>query len=194
MENLETIEGMSYLNTSEVTDMAFMFRGCTRLTSIDLSSFNTSKVTNMRAMFAYCKSLKSLDLSSFNTSNVTIMGAMFSNSISLNAIYVGSDWSTAAVERSIQMFDKCYSLRGGQGTTYNASHIEADYAHIDGGSSNPGYFRDINTGIATDIDKVQRDAVKGQRDEWYTLDGQKLSGKPTKRGVYIYNGKKAVVK
>jgi hypothetical protein len=29
---------------------------------------------------------------------------------------------------------------------------------------------------------------------WYTLDGRKLSGKPTKKGVYINNGKKTVVK
>ena len=29
---------------------------------------------------------------------------------------------------------------------------------------------------------------------WYTLDGRRLSGKPTKRGIYIVNGKKMVVK
>lgn len=27
-------------------------------------------------------------------------------------------------------------------------------------------------------------------DAWYTLDGRKLSGKPTKKGIYIYKGKK----
>ena len=30
--------------------------------------------------------------------------------------------------------------------------------------------------------------------EWYTLDGRKLSGKPTQRGIYIHGGKKVVVK
>ena len=29
---------------------------------------------------------------------------------------------------------------------------------------------------------------------WYTLDGRKLSGKPTKKGLYIYNGKKVAIK
>ncbi len=29
---------------------------------------------------------------------------------------------------------------------------------------------------------------------WYTLDGRKLSGKPTKAGLYIVNGKKVVIK
>jgi hypothetical protein len=31
-------------------------------------------------------------------------------------------------------------------------------------------------------------------DEWYSLDGRRLDGKPTKSGVYINNGKKIVVK
>ncbi|UKK60927.1 hypothetical protein L6468_07870 [Prevotella communis] len=30
--------------------------------------------------------------------------------------------------------------------------------------------------------------------EWYTLDGVKLSGKPTKKGLYIHGGKKVVVR
>lgn len=31
-------------------------------------------------------------------------------------------------------------------------------------------------------------------DTWYTIDGRKLSGKPTKKGIYIQNGKKHVIK
>ena len=30
------------------------------------------------------------------------------------------------------------------------------------------------------------------RDAWYTIDGQKLSGKPTQKGIYIHNGRKVV--
>ncbi len=30
--------------------------------------------------------------------------------------------------------------------------------------------------------------------EWYSLDGRRLSGKPTKKGVYINNGRKVVIK
>lgn len=37
--------------------------------------------------------------------------------------------------------------------------------------------------------------VKGVKDDtWYTIDGRKLSGKPTKKGIYIQNGKKHVIK
>ena len=147
MQNLQTITGLSYLNTSEVNRMSYMFYGCNKFTSLDLSSFNTSKVTIMWAMFHNCTGLTSLDLSSFNTSQVTSMGYMFRSCSRLRTIYVGSDWSTAAVTQSTYMFEGCPSLVGGQGTTYDANHIDKAYAHIDGGPSNPGYFTaaDIRT-------------------------------------------------
>ena len=34
----------------------------------------------------------------------------------------------------------------------------------------------------------------GRSERWYTLDGRRLSGKPTAKGVYIVGGKKIVVK
>ena len=73
MQNLESITGMEYLNTSEVTNMAYMFFVCTKLMSLDVSHFNTSKVMFMTQMFSYCTGLTSLDLSSFSTSNVTAL-------------------------------------------------------------------------------------------------------------------------
>ena len=60
-------------NTSNVTSMVNMFRGCSGLTSLGLSGWDTSKVTDMNNMFKSCSNLTSLDLSSFNTSNVTNM-------------------------------------------------------------------------------------------------------------------------
>ena len=141
MQNLQTITGIEYLNTSEVTNMVYMFIDCNQLTSIDVSHFNTSQVTNMWAMFAGCSSLTSLDLSSFNTSQVTVMSYLFNRCNNLRTIYVGNGWSTAAVTNSIDMFKNCTSLAGGQGTTYNASNpTDMTYAHIDGGTSNPGYL------------------------------------------------------
>ena len=42
--------------------------------------------------------------------------------------------------------------------------------------------------------KVQSSKFKVQSNNWYTVDGRKLSGKPNAKGVYIQNGKKIVVK
>ena len=104
--------------------MSWMFRYCNALTSLDLSGFNTSKVTDMSSMFAYCAKL--------------------------HTIYVGDNWSTAAVTNSDEMFYQSTSLEGGQGTTYNASHVDKNYAHIDGGTSNPGYFTEKNYDFVVD--------------------------------------------
>ena len=48
-------------------------------------------------------------------------------------------------------------------------------------------------GISTGIDSGQRSKGLGQRDGWYTIDGRKLSGKPTRKGIYINNSQKTVV-
>ena len=151
MKSLESITGMSYLNTSEVTTMGWMFWNCIKLTSLDVSHFNTSKVTDMTHMFTNCSKLTSLDASHFNTSKVVDMGYMFAGCVYLQTIYVGNDWSTAAVTSSNYMFMNCYSLVGGKGTTYDANHIDKAYAHIDGGTSNPGYFTAKNAGVRGDV-------------------------------------------
>ena len=152
MTNLQSITGLSYLNTSEVTNMAWMFGGCTVLTSLDVSHFNTSKVTLMYYMFGFCENLTSLDLGSFNTSKVTNMYNMFYRCSNLRTIYVGNGWNMAAVTSSSDMFLNCSSLVGGQGTTYDANHVDKAYAHIDGGPSNPGYFTEKNAGLRGDAD------------------------------------------
>ena len=47
-------------NTSNVTDMSYMFNSCSGLTSLDLSGWNTSKVTRMNSMFSGCSKLKTI--------------------------------------------------------------------------------------------------------------------------------------
>ena len=219
MQNLQSITGMSYLNTSEVTHMDYMFMNCSKLTSVDVSNWNTSKVTEMLSMFYGCSGLTSLNVSNFNTTNVTDIRAMFrgctgltrldlsnfntaqvdatsnmfNGCTNLTTIYVGSEWTTDGVitARSADMFLDCTSLVGGQGTTYSSSNpTNKTYAHIDGGTSNPGYFTARNIGIATDLHQVTSEKSQVQSDEWYTIDGRKLNGMPTKKGIYIQNGKK----
>ena len=143
-EALTSVDVSSF-NTSNVTDMSLMFSQCNKLTSVDLSSFNTSKVTKMNRMFESCYRLTSLNLSSFNTSKVTYMSWMFFSCDKLKTIYVGNGWSRGAVTDSDDMFHYCTSLEGGQGTTFDENHVDAAYAHVDGGPSYPGYLtRDPN--------------------------------------------------
>ncbi|WP_027727938.1 BspA family leucine-rich repeat surface protein [Treponema sp. C6A8] len=125
-------------------DSSSMFDGCPNYETIDLSGFDTSRVTNMSEMFANCKKLTELDLSDFDTSKVTNMSKMFympgESNTALTKITVSSGFVTTAVTASDEMFAYCALLIGGSGTTYNSSVIDKTYAHIDGGTSNPGYF------------------------------------------------------
>ena len=154
---------LSNFNTSKVTNMALMFAG-SQATTIDVSNFDTSNVTDMRSIFArtqvvtldvsnfdtgnvtnmyrmfYNTPVTMLDLSNFDTSNVTDMKAMFSNSSNLKTIHASDKFNTNAVTSDDAMFEGCTSLVGGSGTTYNSTKIDKTYAHIDGGTSNPGYF------------------------------------------------------
>ena len=123
-------------DTSKVTTFASMFRNCSGLTSLDLSNFNTANVTDFSQMFNGCSGLTSLDVSNFNTAKATTFQSMFRNCSGLTTI-TANDWS--ATVTSTDMFTGCTSLVGGNGTTYDASHVDASYAHIDV-ADNPGYF------------------------------------------------------
>ena len=53
----------------------------------------------------------------------------------------------------------------------------------------------IVKGETTGVIQLTNDeAVEGFNDVWYTIDGQKLDKKPTRKGLYIQNGKKHIVR
>ncbi len=106
---LETIEGLANLDTSNVIDMNHMFSGFEKLESIDLSGFDTSKVTNMNGMFSDCHALNNLDVSMFNTSKVTDMSGMFGGSNKLTSLDV-SGFDTSRVTNMSRMFSGCSEL------------------------------------------------------------------------------------
>ena len=142
--NLTEIKGIQYLNTSEVTDMSYMFYCCSSLQSLDLSSLNTAKVTDMSSMFASCPVLESLDLSSFNTAKVTNMSNMFAECYALKTILVGSGWNVANEASSGYMFSDCENLIGGNGTKYQDVLVDdGSCAHIDGEDGEDGYLTSL---------------------------------------------------
>ena len=142
---------LSSFNTAAVTDMSFMFTYCRALTALNVSSFNTAAVTNMSYMFHYCDVLTRLDLSSFNTAKVTNMKYMFTGCEKMTTIYVGNGWTTDAVTQSTEMFLCCDKLVGGSGTAFDKEHVDAAYAHIDGGTVNPGYFSEKPAFLLGDV-------------------------------------------
>lgn len=158
---LTEIKGIKNLNTSEVRYMSYMFAGCSKLKSVDLTymnlqnvedmdymfyyclvlktiylkGLNTSNVKNMKSMFEFCKSLEHLDLSSFNTQNVKNFQKMFYECSSLKAIYASPKFVVVNSPNLIskaEMFSRCYKLAG-ETKSYYPIHVNGDFAKIDGG-------------------------------------------------------------
>ena len=105
--NLETINGLENIDTQEVTNMANMFSGSYKLSSLDLSNFDTSNVTDMNSMFYGCSALKNLkfDPTKFNTAKVTNMASMF-KSCGVQSIDL-SRFNTSNVTNMADMFSGC---------------------------------------------------------------------------------------
>ena len=80
--NCRKLETIPLLNTSKVTNMDNMLRDCRSLTTIPL--LDTSSVTAMNSAFSSCKALKSFPL--LDTSSVTNINSMFSNCDELETI------------------------------------------------------------------------------------------------------------
>ena len=159
---LTEIKGIKNLNTSEVRYMSYMFAGCSKLKSVDLTymnlqnvedmdnmfyyclvlktiylkGLNTSNVKNMKSMFELCKSLEHLDLSSFDTQKVKNFQKMFYECSSLKAIYASPKFVVNYPNSGSEMFFRCSNLAG-ESKIYNSAHVNGDFAKIDG-----GYFLD----------------------------------------------------
>ena len=113
---------LSSFNTAKVTTMYAMFDGCSSLTNLDLNNFNTINVTNMSYMLSSCESLSSLNISNFNTLNLTTMSSMFSNCSSLTNLDLSS-FNTANVTNMSYMFYRCSSLTSLDLSSFNTTKV-----------------------------------------------------------------------
>ena len=130
-ENLTNIEGIEYLNTSQVTDMHNMFYNCYHLQTTDFSGFDTRKVKDMSNMFYNCGSLKSLDISNFNTSEVTNMRSMFYHCIGLTSLDL-SHLNTSKVSIMISMFQSCFNLLSVNLSGWDTRNVGSMYHMFEG--------------------------------------------------------------
>lgn len=108
LTELENIEGIANLDTSNVTNMESMFGATYALKKLDLNSWNTSKVTTMNRMFASSK-MTELKANSLDTSNVTNMYAMFNLSSEITRLDI-NNWDTSKVTDMRQMFNGTTNL------------------------------------------------------------------------------------
>lgn len=127
-KNIKTIKFSSSIDTSNVTNMGYMFRFCQSLIELDISNFNTSNVTDMQGMFSYFESLSNLDVSGFNTSNVTNMDSMFYDCQKLTNLDL-SNFDTSNVTDTSSMFTYCRSLTSLDLRTFDTNNV-TDMQHM----------------------------------------------------------------
>ena len=105
-------------------------------------------------------------------------------------LYLGADnklYYPTATDFTVNAFRGYFQLKGltaGEPTNSNQASVRAFVLNFGEGSGE-------STGIIS-VDGAEG-TVNGS-DMWYTLDGRKLQGKPTQRGIYINNGKKVAIK
>jgi len=119
-KNIKSILFSENIDTSNVTNMSYMFYQCRTVTNLDLSNLDTSNVTSMVEMFEYCVSLTSI--SGLDTSNVTDMTCMFAYCLS----FVNPDLSnldTRKVTNMRNMFFGCNKLTTLDLSSFDTSNV-----------------------------------------------------------------------
>ena len=124
---LWSIEGLEYLDTSQVENMSYMFSETYFLEEIDLSNFDTSQVKNMKGMFRSASNLTTLDLSNFDTSNVTDMSDMF-HECTVSSLNL-SNINTSNITNMNNMFYNCYLLETLDLSSFDTSNV-TDMSHM----------------------------------------------------------------
>lgn len=116
------MNGIENLDTSEVTDMSYMFTDGSQYTDLDLSSFDTSNVTTMSGMFLNCSKLTNLNLANFDTKNVVKLTNLFNGCSAIENINLSS-FDTSNVTKMYAMFGNCENLKNVNVKNFNTSKV-----------------------------------------------------------------------
>ena len=127
--------------------------------------------------------------------NVTAITAQTENS---NLLKVAPEGGVSVKDAQVYMFYQGEFVLTKKGTiTEGKFYLDnPNYAT----TSHPAGARNVlrfvvgnSTGIV-DVEKSEDSRTASENDAWYLLDGRRLSGKPNKQGLYIWNGRKTVIK
>ena len=169
------------INKAPVTNVNSMFRGCSNLTSIDVSKLDTSSITDMSYMFSSCSRLKSINITNFNTANVIDMNSMFLGSYSLETIDLdNTKFNTANVIYMGSMFHSCRSLKSIDVSKFNTAKV----------SSMSSMFVSCNALTSLDVSSFETSLVNDTTDMFsgcYSLVSLDLSNFITTKVAFYKN-------
>ncbi|MBR6016946.1 MAG: hypothetical protein IK067_07455, partial [Prevotella sp.] len=140
--------------------------------SNELASLDMSKNTKLVGLYCFCNQIKGEAMQALveslpDPSSPTVKNGAFVPVYTKNP-YEGNVITKSQVTIAKNKHWRVYDYDGSNYTDYE-------------GSDDP-----------TNIDASLNDNGKLKNDSWYSIDGKKLSGEPTQKGVYIVNGRKVV--
>ena len=111
-DSLKNIDGLKYLDVSEVKDFSHMFQSCSSLSDItSLENWDVSNGTNFKSMFCGCSPLKDIKpLQKWNISKAVNLSCIFDGCSSLSDISSLQNWDVSNCNDFSSMFSNCSSL------------------------------------------------------------------------------------
>ena len=195
---------LSEYEATLVTDLGAVFKANTKITSFDELKYFTSLTSISVSAFEGCTSLASIEIpeniKSIGNNAFAYCRALATATIGKNVESIGNyafyncnslTTVTAQMETPVNITSGVFTNRA-NATLYVPQGCWDAYKAADYWKE----FKEIKEGTPTGIKSVENNhmAESLETGNWYTLDGRRLSGKPTKRGIYIVNGKKVVIK
>ena len=110
------------------------------------------------------------------------------------ATFYGNASDTKITEGYNYAYGSSYGLYNGEFVLIDTNNgIAANRCLLNVGGTNSAPVLTIGT-ETTSLSPVPSPSREGSSQRWYTLDGRKLNGKPTQKGIYVNGGRKVVIK
>lgn len=110
------------------------------VSEINMACFPSKNVKDMSLFFTGLINVKTISFEDFDTSSLTNIDRLFDNCQNLEKIISNTELDFSHIEEEF-VFTRCSNkLKGDQGTTWSEDKVSSAYAHMDKGTSNPGYF------------------------------------------------------
>lgn len=171
------------LPTSTQRIEGYAFFGCSGLKQIELPE-NCAKIGDYA--IAFCDSLASVKIPA---SIVRIGDAAFWYCSSLSTIYsaIGNMNDVVSSDSYFSPFDGISE----DCLWHVPNGTKNKYTSLSWWDRSWGVIEDLDSSTSA-IEKVH--VAQAESDAWYTLRGVRLDSKPTKSGIYIYKGKKVIIR
>ena len=124
-EELTDLSPIANWNVTCLKNAEGIFYYMTALEEVDLSRWDTSNVTNMSYLFADCTSLSNIEgLRNLNLSKVTNAQNMFAGCVSITSLEPVEHWNVSSLKKAYAMFDGLSKITSADFSNWNVSNVD----------------------------------------------------------------------